>query len=591
MASNIELDPLLDGEGAGRQEAQMTTDARNKDERACERIPFDAMVEVGGSLGPSFEAQAVDLSEDGMHLRTAYLPEIGQPIACRFDAGAAGNVLANGEVVWKQERGKGGEFGIRFMELDGGSAAALERIVQLGGKVPMAAHGGPRVRLHLEGLGSPIRGRVRGTSEKEVTVGSELGFLQVGKGLELEDSESGERRPAHIDRVEVEVDPESRIPRLVIALRYDDVASLPMRAEAPPMDEIDEDVEVPAMDAADTTGAAEAAAEEPAPETEMSGGAAAAQPEPKAEPEPELKGPIARGASKVAPALEGFAKRAKTAIALLAAKRFGKKDASGADGAPRRTTSPPPGGALHANGRKVVRAQDALEAPKKKVALNKKHVIAGAGVGVALIAAWALLHKPTPPAAPPETVASAVAPAEAAPPAASNATALNANLPPIMPSANVTPINVAPPPAAPPPAAADHKKPGKVTPFGNLGLTHGNVLRLKMDGPIDKINGAPAATGFLVSIPGHKSLEPAGPLAARDARIASIKVSNDASGAELEVAFKDGVPQYQVRAKGDELEIVLASPGKVEDKGKAQAKAGHDGAPHKKPGGGHSTKH
>src|SRR3982751_3370166 len=52
------------------------------------RMPFDAMVEVGGALGPSFEAQAVNLSEDGMHLRTAYLPEIGQPVSCRFDAGS-----------------------------------------------------------------------------------------------------------------------------------------------------------------------------------------------------------------------------------------------------------------------------------------------------------------------------------------------------------------------------------------------------------------------------------------------------------------------------------------------------------------------
>ena len=47
------------------------------DRRAPEasRIPFDGMVEVGGALGPSFEAQAINLSEEGMHLRTAYLPE------------------------------------------------------------------------------------------------------------------------------------------------------------------------------------------------------------------------------------------------------------------------------------------------------------------------------------------------------------------------------------------------------------------------------------------------------------------------------------------------------------------------------------
>ncbi len=84
-----------------------------------------------------------------------------------------------------------------------------------------------------------------------------------------------------------------------------------------------------------------------------------------------------------------------------------------------------------------------------------------------------------------------------------------------------------------------------------------------MDGAIEKIEGAAQATGFTVSVPARRSLEAAGPLAARDGRIASIRVSNDASGAELNVAFKDGVPNYVVRAKGDVLEIVLAAPGSL----------------------------
>ena len=82
------------------------------------RIPFDAMVEVGGELGPSFEAQAVNLSEEGMHLRTAYLPEVGQSMSCRFDAGEAGRVEAHGVVIWKEEMGRVGEFGVRFTNLD-----------------------------------------------------------------------------------------------------------------------------------------------------------------------------------------------------------------------------------------------------------------------------------------------------------------------------------------------------------------------------------------------------------------------------------------------------------------------------------------
>ena len=89
------------------------------------RMPFEAMVEVGGALGPTFEAQAVNLSEEGMSLRTAYLPEVGQPVMCRFDAGHGMTVTAAGEVLWKEDMGDGGEFGIRFTNLDGASTVAL----------------------------------------------------------------------------------------------------------------------------------------------------------------------------------------------------------------------------------------------------------------------------------------------------------------------------------------------------------------------------------------------------------------------------------------------------------------------------------
>ena len=105
-------------------------------------------------------------------------------------------------------------------------------------------------------------------------------------------------------------------------------------------------------------------------------------------------------------------------------------------------------------------------------------------------------------------------------------------------------------------------------PFSNGAVSHGNVLRLKMDGDIEKIEGDGQPTGFTVVIPGRRSLEPAAPLAARDGRIASIRVTNDGSGAELTVAFKDGVPNYLVRAKGDVLEIVLAPTGTLGDSAK-----------------------
>src|SRR6476661_5136726 len=125
------------------------------------RIPFDGMVEVGGALGPSFEAQAVNLSEEGMHLRTAYLPEVGQPVTCRFDAGQGMVVVAAGEVLWKDDMGEGGEFGIRFTNLDSASNVALQRILGIvpGGHPTMDP--GRKVRLHIEGLASPMRARVK----------------------------------------------------------------------------------------------------------------------------------------------------------------------------------------------------------------------------------------------------------------------------------------------------------------------------------------------------------------------------------------------------------------------------------------------
>jgi hypothetical protein len=119
-----------------------------------------------------------------------------------------------------------------------------------------------------------------------------------------------------------------------------------------------------------------------------------------------------------------------------------------------------------------------------------------------------------------------------------------------------------------------HKKHARVAPFGNGPVHHGNVLHLKMDGAIDSLEGAQQPTGFAVKIPGRRSLEAAGPLSARDSRIAAIKISNDPAGAELTVAFKDGVPNYMVSAKGDTLVISLAPVDSTDKLAKKDDKGG-----------------
>jgi hypothetical protein len=533
----------------GTTEEEMSTEDRRAP--GAPRIPFDGLVEVGGALGPSFEAQAVNLSEDGMLLRTAYMPEPGQPLTCRFDAGAGQGVLASGEVVWAHGAERGGDFAIRFTDMDAESVEAVKRACGVGSDNVPAAQAGSKVRLHIEGLASPMRAKIKDAHSGEVTVGSDLGFLQVGKHLELEDALSGHKRPASIDRVEVAVDPTSHVPQLIVTLRYSDVAaSHGARGEASAKLE---SATMPGREADDRASADETSVK--------------------------MKGALAHGIGRIGPAFERLAGRAKTTLALLAARRGQPGDDTNA---PRRITAPAPGGGLHAAGRRVVRGEPDMagdEGPAKpRVALTRrKAAIASAVMITAILGAVALKKSHHDPAA----EASAAAPqSSAATPVATAAAETPPPLPgPTPASASAAALDAAAPaPEAPgsqsgavasagdeeSPTRSAHRKHGKVTPFGNGPVHHGNVLHLKMDGPIESIEGAQQPTGFAVKLPGRKSLEAAGPLAARDTRIAAIKVTNDAAGAELTLAFKDGVPNYQVRARGDTLVIALAQPGSLD---------------------------
>ena len=502
------------------------------------RTPFDGLVEVGGALGPTFEAQALNVSEEGMHLRTAYLPEPGQQVTCRFETSSTGSVVGSAEVVWCRSAEKGGEFGIRFTDVDSDSVEALKRIC--GVAVDAAPiQRGSKVRLYIDGLASPMRAKITDARPTAVTVGSDLGFLQVGKQLELEDAQTGAKRPASIDRVDVVVDPSSHIPQLIVTLRYEDLPA-PTEAPEPPGDPARAD-DLAAIDQASA----------------------------------QMKSALARQIERVGPALRRLAGRATMTVALLARRGVGN------DSTPRRTTAPPPGGGLHAAGRRVVRGETSgrpgdeggatttLRGSKRKVALGVAVMAVAVAGGMAI---KHMHHDAAPTASPtpvsPVEVAStpavgvaptAVAPANTVSPGPQSPTEASPQQALLASSQPST----APEDSADP---AHHavKKHTRVTPFGNGAVHHGNVLRLKMDGVIEAIEGAQLPTGFTIKVPGRRSLEAASPLAARDSRIGVIKVNNDASGAELTVAFKDGVPNYQVSARGDTLIMTLAPAGPLE---------------------------
>jgi hypothetical protein len=94
------------------------------------RVSVERMVDVCGSGAPAsaFQGQSVDVSGRGMQLRSSHLPALGAPLVLRF-AESAGEVIAEGEVAWRNEEvSGGGEFGVRFTALDSKSVRSLKAL-------------------------------------------------------------------------------------------------------------------------------------------------------------------------------------------------------------------------------------------------------------------------------------------------------------------------------------------------------------------------------------------------------------------------------------------------------------------------------
>lgn len=624
--------------------------ASERRKNAGQRLHFEALIAMADTQGGAgFEAESVDMSSGGMRLRTAYVPPVGEKLVCRFD-NAGQEITVTGEVLWRNEQPRGGEFGIRFVDVDKETAEILRKICvapksegEAGSAPGSSAMRGTRVRLHIEGLGSPMKARVREADTGEMLVGSNLEFLKVGRTLELEDVDHGTRREAFIDHVKVDIDGATNIPQLVVSLRYAEgekgaraaaVAgkasgaskaaqgsaekasakaqskSIPDNSESilqSPPNASSEDAHKSEMDASDADHEIDAdLGEEERTGKLVSFGRKASH-----------------GAKSVAgavgPALLSASAKTKEAMAGLfgaIAKKRAEKAESDQPAAPRRTTAPPPTGALRSEGKRLVRddqGDDELEeaAPPK---MNRKAAIFGSALGLlAVLAIFGVTRFMA--AKAPASDATAATAEDQSNAALSAAPSAPAMLPPgaaptgvltvDVPLFGATPLSttepVPPPPdpsalAAVPPgmpgavpnpagdnAAADLPEPSLSDQAGDDDENEGNnsgpaepgqkqfgqgkvknpiVLRLKMDGPVEQVNGASGAMGFTISLPGRRSLSTSSELARKDKRIASFQVVNTAQGAEITVQFKDGVPSYLAKAKGNKLEIALGTPGK-----------------------------
>lgn len=223
------------------------------------RVPFKSLVDLCG-LDPenahAFAAESVDVSGRGLHLRTAYVPQPGTALVCRFEDRGR-EIIAEGVVAWTVEQTRGGEFGLMFTALDSGSVEVLRELTdaepreEAGPEPPEPLRASPlppesraaarpaptpappptnspgeRVRLHIDGLGAPMKALVRSGSRSRVKVGSKLEFLSVGRQLRIENLDQGAGRRAAIDAVDVLVDPQSGVPQLIVSLHYEDVEDL-----------------------------------------------------------------------------------------------------------------------------------------------------------------------------------------------------------------------------------------------------------------------------------------------------------------------------------------------------------------------------
>lgn len=213
--------------------------------QGIKRVPVATLVEICGNQPgvPAFEGRSLDVSGRGMHVRTTYVPNVGDPLICRFE-NQGREIVVEGVVAWRREGDTGGDFGIEFTALDSQSVDALRALCGVAPREPseeLAAEPAPehvpaqpepcvsgaKVRLHIDGLGSPMKANVRDASRRRVKVGSQLQFLKVGRHLEIEDVTLGARLSARIDAVDVRVDPRTQIPELVVALRYEHADATP----------------------------------------------------------------------------------------------------------------------------------------------------------------------------------------------------------------------------------------------------------------------------------------------------------------------------------------------------------------------------
>lgn len=191
------------------------------------RVPLD---DVLINLSPegyheTFAADGVNVGVGGVSIRSAILPDVGAKLHCRFQSPHDGHAVdADCEVVWSHASGSNvGEFGMRFTGMTTDDQASIEELVEawnhdlLADVEPVQAAEPPQslsVKLHLDGVGSPIEAEAMHRADDALVVEQSLPFLRIGTGVS-----EGNRRGT-LQSVDLRI--EDDLPRLVMTVCYED---------------------------------------------------------------------------------------------------------------------------------------------------------------------------------------------------------------------------------------------------------------------------------------------------------------------------------------------------------------------------------
>ena len=192
--------------------------ADRRDPTAARR-PFHASIGVGPKdAADALHADAIDLSVGGMSVRSPLLPDVGVQLEFRFMLEDGKSINTRGEVVWTHDEGsRSGAFGVKFLAMPGDARASLRRSLEPAIKSPSSAE--TKVRLHLDSMDAPFRAKLRERLPGSVVVGHELSFLKLGGKVTVEGSKDNEA--GVISAVDVEIDPATQNPRLILTIDLD----------------------------------------------------------------------------------------------------------------------------------------------------------------------------------------------------------------------------------------------------------------------------------------------------------------------------------------------------------------------------------